>query len=436
VDRTLAMLVLTAIHDIMKVQALLPIVAEKHAGFCGYKAFDKISDHDAALGYVLTHYPELLPSVNILPQAQRRSITFTQSKMEFNMGWLVQAEAPPGALFAKFKECITNGSASQKDVSFYFVHWLTDLAAAEPYPQDGCEKFVLKFPQKVLTAFLNSFTTVQRLSTHTETQVFEEYLLWRWRSTEESSCGAPPHGPGSIAKLRLAVMAQGDSKRILDAYEQLPKRDERVLSEELARTGAAGQAYQCDHVVAEGGPAFLVYYAPALMQKAASVDPGATLSIFAEVLRKSRSLFPVDRKRAGEAVIVRIDSLKDLQAADITQPKTQGDVWLITKLNDREAAVSQANLLEEQPNWESSRALFCPDQNDSEPSRSTTTSRGGIKVRRRPGRTKTCQVLDDRAPTVKGGTPNGDDETPKGDDETPKGEEEAEEDDDDDGTVE
>merc|ERR1740117_2827949 len=38
VDRTLAMLVLTAIHDIMKVPSLLPIVEEEHApdGWCGY----------------------------------------------------------------------------------------------------------------------------------------------------------------------------------------------------------------------------------------------------------------------------------------------------------------------------------------------------------------------------------------------------------------
>ena len=36
------------------------------------------------------------------------------------------------------------------DVAFYFVHWLTDLAGAEPSPLGGAEKLVLKFPHAVL----------------------------------------------------------------------------------------------------------------------------------------------------------------------------------------------------------------------------------------------------------------------------------------------
>merc|ERR1719263_554594 len=104
------------------------------------------------------------------------------------MGWLVQAEAPPGALFSKFKEVITLGNSSHSDVSFYFVHWLTDLAGAEPCPQEGCEKFVLKFPQKVLSSFLSSFSIVQHLSDHSETEVLEDYLVWRWQHHEETSC--------------------------------------------------------------------------------------------------------------------------------------------------------------------------------------------------------------------------------------------------------
>ncbi|CAK0871299.1 unnamed protein product, partial [Prorocentrum cordatum] len=139
VERTLAMLVLTAIHDIMKVKALLPVDQEG----------EKISDHDAALAFVLEHYPSVLPSFEMLPRASKQSVKFTQCKMEYNMGWLVQAEAPPGALFQKFKDMIMSGQVSGCDVAFYFVHWLTDLAGAEPCPQEGCEKFVLKFPQKV-----------------------------------------------------------------------------------------------------------------------------------------------------------------------------------------------------------------------------------------------------------------------------------------------
>ena len=80
----------------MQVEALLPRVADEFDGYCGFKAGDVINDHDVALGYVLDHFPDVLPSFSLLPKAQQKSVRFTQSKMGFNHGWLVQAEAPPG----------------------------------------------------------------------------------------------------------------------------------------------------------------------------------------------------------------------------------------------------------------------------------------------------------------------------------------------------
>lgn len=50
VERTMAQLALTAFHDVMKVEALLPRVEECHNDFCGFKAGDVINDHDIALG--------------------------------------------------------------------------------------------------------------------------------------------------------------------------------------------------------------------------------------------------------------------------------------------------------------------------------------------------------------------------------------------------
>ena len=106
-------------------------------------------DHDLALGYVLDFSPHLLPSFEGLTPSNKRSVRFTQSKMQFNHGWLVQGEAPPAPLFAKFKEVMLSGGVAPSDVAFYFVHWLTDLAGAEPSPLGGGEKFVLKFPHAV-----------------------------------------------------------------------------------------------------------------------------------------------------------------------------------------------------------------------------------------------------------------------------------------------
>lgn len=92
VERTLAMLSLTAFHDVMKVECLLPCVATEHAPFAGFRAGDVINDHDIALGYVLAHHGACVPSFDALPLAQQKTIRFTQGKMQFNHGWLVQAE--------------------------------------------------------------------------------------------------------------------------------------------------------------------------------------------------------------------------------------------------------------------------------------------------------------------------------------------------------
>ena len=107
--------------------------------------------------YVLDFFPDALPSFAGLSPRMQRSILFTQSKMSFNHGWLVQGEAPPSALFSKFKEVISAGDAEPADIAFYFVHWLTDLAGAVPSPLDGSEKLVLSFPQQVLGSFIRSF---------------------------------------------------------------------------------------------------------------------------------------------------------------------------------------------------------------------------------------------------------------------------------------
>lgn len=338
-DRTLAMLVLTAIHDVMKNVLLLPTVAKKGGPFKGYKVGEVISDHDAALAYILERYPQLLPSFHGLPKHLQESIKFTHSKMDYNMGWLVQAEAPPGALLRKFREVVVQGGASSQDLSFYFLHWFTDLAGAEPYPQEGCEKFVLKFPLKVLNQFLESFAIVQHLSKKTnETQVLEEYLQWRWENHDPTLPPAPS-GRGSIAKMRLIMMAQAqeNSELIMRCFDRLKEADREVLSQELAITGCQGQYFQRDRAPA-GGPAILVYYAPALMQKAGRADPGPTMAVLAEVLRQARAMWPLCQEMANETVTVRIDTLKELDIPTIVK-HDQFTVWTLARTSGKDGAV-------------------------------------------------------------------------------------------------
>merc|ERR1712190_583572 len=129
----------------------------------------------------------MLPSFKDLDPVERRSVQFTQCNLCFNHGWFVQAEAPPGAIFTKFKSALIRDHKSQigkQDIALYFVHWLTGLAGAEPTPLGGCEKFVVKFPLPVLNSFLRSFEFVEKIAERAETVVMEEYLLMCWNEHE------------------------------------------------------------------------------------------------------------------------------------------------------------------------------------------------------------------------------------------------------------
>merc|ERR1719428_375172 len=82
-ERIMAMLCLTAFHDIMKVEKLIPTVQAEHGPYLGFEVGCEIHDHDIALSYILEHYPHLLPSFAGLPPDQQRTIIFTQGKMHF-----------------------------------------------------------------------------------------------------------------------------------------------------------------------------------------------------------------------------------------------------------------------------------------------------------------------------------------------------------------
>ncbi|CAK0896791.1 unnamed protein product, partial [Prorocentrum cordatum] len=241
-ERVLAMLVLTAFHDVMKVSALLPRVREGVAEFCGYRCGEEIGDHDVALAYLLTHAPQALPSYRGMSERSRELVRFTQGQLQYNMGWFVQAEAPPGILLRQVKAIVGSGRFDPSDLSFYFVHWLTDLAGAEGRPMEGCEKFVLKFPPKVLMSFLYSFRFMSQLSSHTETEVLEDYLKWRWTQAEPS-LGTPPRGRGAVAKMRMVAMAQSHPWHVAEAYDNLVLVDRDILDEEMTRTGLANQSF-------------------------------------------------------------------------------------------------------------------------------------------------------------------------------------------------
>jgi len=174
----------------------------------------------------------------------------------------------------------------------------------------------------VLERFVESFAIVQNLSqAKTETQVFEEYLLWRWNK-HDPSLGFPPTGKGAVAKMRLVLMAQGDSAQLLESVNGLGNDDKAVLFQEMAVTGCKEQSYAREPIAESGGkgPAILVYYGPALLQKAGKKDPKSCLQILAEVYRQARFLWPLTSEHADMTVTVRIDALKELDVERMRSP--------------------------------------------------------------------------------------------------------------------
>ena len=339
VERTAAMLSLMVIHDIFKITELLPIVEREHAPFRGFAAGDVINDHDTALCYVLKYHPNNLPSYELLTPTQQALVLFSQDKMSFNHGWLVQGEAPPGALFSRFKFVIQSNEASPADVAFYFVHWLTDLAGAEPTPLMGSEKFVRKFPLMVLREFIRSFPIVNQLATKSEVEVCETYYSARWNELSDA-LGSPPSGAEGIAVKRLILHVQTteDKQNIVTTFGQLPQLVRTTLATEMVLPGLATGGFSCGG--ANGGPAFLVYYAPAFIRHNLD-DPAWGLHVLADVYRQSRALWPLVRDVADQNVTVRIDVIKAKGKVDIEAAVRNGKHFFLCRRNDLEAVVEQ-----------------------------------------------------------------------------------------------
>lgn len=357
-DRIMALLCLTAFHDIMKITELLPTVQQEHAPYRGYGANVVINDHDTALCYIMEYFPSLLPSYEGLPLAGQKAALFTQGALNFNFGWFVQAEAPPGLTLSGFKAAIQKGALAE-DIGLYFLHWITDLAGAQPTPLGGAEMFVLKFPHAVLASFLRSMPHLNHLHKDSETEVVEEYLIARWKKLAPEQ--PLPSGDIAAAHLRLAVMALNYAA--VEAFEDLSEKDKTLMASELARTGCAGQRYECvgrklsdltdsvplgesenkDGFPGPGGPAMLVYYGPALLQKHVDgqEDLTSALRILCEVMRAGRKLFPLQDELENTTVILQIAALKATAIKSILRA-SDGEArkqWVLIRQNDKEAVV-------------------------------------------------------------------------------------------------
>mmetsp|Transcript_33825 Transcript_33825/g.71163 ORF Transcript_33825/g.71163 Transcript_33825/m.71163 type:complete len:767 (+) Transcript_33825:1-2301(+) len=343
VSRVVSMLVLTAIHDIMKVRQLLPKVRLCDAPFIGFDADTTIADHDLALAYVLETDGDALPCYAQLDKAEQEMICFSQSKLDFNHGWFIQAEAPPSSL-SSFKRALDRGDADAAKIAFYFVHWLTDLAGADPTPLEGSVKFTVQFPMPVLASIIDSFPLVQSLASRTETELMEQALIGWW----PAAVGMRPLGSESIALMRLAVQAQTlpIQEGVVRSFYDLDERDRRTLAFEMSLTGIEGQRYTINQSKTDEGPAFLLYYSPAYLRQSSKCLTKA-LSHLASVYRGARKLFPLRADSAGETVTVFLDTLKAAGDADaVADVYVEGKYYKLAKMDGRQSSIRLCSLCE------------------------------------------------------------------------------------------
>ena len=123
--------------------------------------------------------------------------------------------------------------------------------------------------------------------------------------------------------------------------------DKKTLAFEMALTGRAGECYSATPRFGELGPAFLVYYGPALLRQSATGElPTVGLRCLAEVYRAARELWPLSSGDATKCVTLRVDRLKAVETAKIVQMYEAGQVWFLKRASDKEGVIELISLHE------------------------------------------------------------------------------------------
>merc|ERR1712190_480331 len=132
-------------------------------------------------------------------------------------------------------------------------------------------------------------------------------------------------------------MAQGGCAKAIERYRDLTGRARSLLATELARTGLVGQSFTYAPDEAFGGPAFLVYYGPALLQRCQDDEKQMQMALLAlaAVYRAGRFLWPATTDSQGDAVTLEIGQLKSRSIEQVfcCAPDEQRAIWIMLKLN-------------------------------------------------------------------------------------------------------
>merc|ERR1712079_752309 len=105
---------------------------------------------------------------------------------------------------------------------------------------------------------------------------------------------------------------------------------------ELALTGCNDQHFESYSSL--GGPAFLVYYGPALLQRCRGVEEMVMgLQILSAVLAAGRALWPCSRTEQANTVVINVGELRkhDISSIIGSSAGTPRSLWVMTPKSDR-----------------------------------------------------------------------------------------------------
>lgn len=133
--------------------------------------------------------------------------------------------------------------------------------------------------------------------------------------------------------MRLVLQAQNrDEQHVtVAAFQWMPEETREALVRELSLTGCEDQTYP-GVSTPPGGPAFLVYYWPAVLRHCAEEHcASAALHFLVEIFRAARKFWPLSPSEGGRNVTLLVGELKGHTPYDVAKGHANGQCWVLER---------------------------------------------------------------------------------------------------------
>ncbi len=229
-----AMKVFLAINDLGKIKSVADQVSQ------GLN-IDEV-DHDEILRLALTHYPELSPGFQSLPESHQ-DMVLKGLATQFNLAQFMQAENVPANL-SKLKH------VDEKTLHFYLMHTLYDIAGAQGHVTQKGSQVMTETTFRNFEAAIKSVDGLTKGKS--EVEVYNDYL--HHACPVEVDLAKPDEY--MLARLcgMMRITNTWQAVALQAVVTNLPEQTRNVLKKALNKTGI------------DDGTALLAYYSPAFLR--------------------------------------------------------------------------------------------------------------------------------------------------------------------------